>query len=231
MGVTVKKMPSRAILCVHGGGASPDIFRFQLATFRAALKNEFEFVYAAGPHKAIPGPDVLPFFAGMKEFYSWFRREATSTDEEVEVFNVSIKASVEKWERTNPHSKIVGVLGFSQGGLASTMLLWEQQMGLLPWLPKLEFGVLICSAYSEVEAEYMRENSNLGGDAIQKISVPSLHVHGSQDCNLGQARDTLATHYSADSARVINFEGAHHVPQKWEDIEKMANAIRQFVSA
>ncbi|KAK9792833.1 putative Oxidoreductase [Seiridium cardinale] len=221
------RSPSRAILCIHGGGASPDIFRFQLATFRKALKNEFDFVYATGPHASIPGPDVLPFFAGMDAFYSWFRKEAKSTDEEIIAFNEAIQTSVQEWELKNSHSRIVGVLGFSQGGLASTVLLWEQEMGLVPWLPRLDFGVLVCCAYSDVATEYMRSHSSKNG--IVKISVPSLHIHGSQDCNLGQARDTLKTHYCPNSVCVINFEGGHHVPQRWEDIQKVAAQILRMV--
>ncbi|KAF1922662.1 uncharacterized protein M421DRAFT_426673 [Didymella exigua CBS 183.55] len=227
MNKSLNKSPSKAILCLHGGGASPEIFHFQLAKFRMALKDEFEFVYATGPHIAVPGPDVLPFFAGMKSFYSWFRKEARNTDEEVAVFNEAVKIAVEDWDRENPTVNIVGVLGFSQGGLASTVLLWEQEMRLLPWLPRLEFGVLVCCAYSDVATEYIRKMSEDG--KIGRISVPTLHIHGSQDCNLGQARDTLATHYSQKAAKVINFEGGHHIPQRFEDVQKMTTQIRQLV--
>lgn len=191
------------------------------------MKENFEFVYADAPHVAVAGPDVLPFFAGMDPYFSWFRKGAKDTDEEIELFNASIKKSVEKWTRTNPQSQIVGVLGFSQGGLASTVLLWEQQMGLVPWLPKLEFGVLICCAYSDVATAYMRAHS--GSDDKMLIKTPSLHLHGRQDCNLGQARETLATHYSPEFAQVIEFEGEHHVPKKWEDIQKVTKTTRQLV--
>lgn len=223
--IMVTTKPSRAILCLHGGGASPAIFRFQLATFRAALKNDFEFAYAEAPHIAVAGPDVLPFFAGMDPYYSWFRRDAESTADEVAAFNASIQKSVEKWERTNPDCKIVGVLGFSQGGLAATVLLWEQQMGYLPWLPALQFGVLICSASSEVATGYIRGKCE--GDAEKAIiKTPSLHLHGRQDCNLGQARENLATHYLSESAHVIEFEGGHHVPKKWDDLDKVTQHLR-----
>lgn len=183
-------------------------------------------MFATAPHVAVPGPDVLPFFAGMKSFFSWFRKGATDTEGEVAVFNEAIKMAVQDWQLENEHVKIVGVLGFSQGGLASTVLLWEQEVGLVPWLPRLEFGVLVCCAYSDVATDYIRSKSE-GGD-IAKISVPTLHLHGSQDCNLGQARDTLATHYSSKVAHVINFEGGHHIPQKREDITKMTNYIRHL---
>ncbi|POS75831.1 oxidoreductase [Diaporthe helianthi] len=220
--------PTRAILCMHGGGASAAIFRFQLATFRAALKDDFEFVYAEGPHIAVAGPDVLPFFAGMDPYYSWFRKGATDTEEEVTLFNKAVQKSVEKWTKTNPHAPIVGVLGFSQGGLASTVLLWEQQMGFVPWLPKLEFGVLICCAFSDVATTYMRAHS--GEDEKMKIRAPTLHLHGRQDYNLGQARNTLVTHYSPQSTEVIEFEGEHHVPKTWIDIQKVSSAIRRIIA-
>lgn len=219
--------PPRAILCIHGGGASPAIFRFQLATFRAAMKNDFEFVYAEAPHVAVAGPDVLPFFAGMDPYYCWFRRYAQDLDAELQVFNEAIKLSVEAWQAGHPGCPIVGVLGFSQGGLASTMLLWEQRVGLVPWLPKLQFGILICCASSDVVTEYLREQS--GGGKPAAIEVPTVHVHGTQDCNLEQAREMLALHYLRDEAQVFNFEGGHHVPKKWNDIAKITAAVRNIV--
>lgn len=227
--MTTLPKPSKAILCLHGGGASPGIFRFQLATFRAALKNDFEFVYAEAPHVAVPGPDVLPFFAGMDPFFSWFRKDApVSVDEEITLFNAAIRKTVESWKLRNPKVKIVGVLGFSQGGLASTVLLWEQTMGRVPWLPKLQFGVLVCCAYSDVATSYVREKSD--GD-ITLIKVPSLHLHGLQDYNLGQARETLAAHYSSKYSQVIEFEGEHHVPKKREDITKVTEYLQQVAQS
>lgn len=192
------------------------------------MKNDFEFVYADAPHVAVAGPDVLPFFAGMDPYYSWFRKNAESTEEEVMLFNASIKKSVEKWEMTNPHSRIVGILGFSQGGLAATVLLWEQQMGLVPWLPQLHFGVLICCAFSEEATTYMRTHTS-GDREKMLIRAPSLHLHGRQDCNLEQARETLGTHYSPETATVFEFEGEHHVPKKWSDIETVTNRIRELM--
>ncbi|OLN97464.1 Esterase LovG 1 [Colletotrichum chlorophyti] len=219
---------SRAILCIHGGGASPAIFRFQTSSFRAALKDDFDFVYATAPHIAEPGPDVLPFFAGMEPYYSWFRREHESTEMEVAIFNEAIKATIDAWENKNPHSKIVGILGFSQGGVASTMLLWQQQTGFIPWLPKLEFGVLICSGYSDVATEYMRDmcrTTGLGEDGTV-IKVPTLHLHGRQDgLNLPQSRKMFVTHYSPTTGKVIEFDGQHECPKRREDITKVTNYI------
>ncbi|WQF90212.1 hypothetical protein CDEST_15226 [Colletotrichum destructivum] len=69
-----------------------------LRGFHAALKKDFEFVFATGIHVAVPGPDVLPFFAGMKSFYSCFRKGATDTGGEIAVFNEAIKMAVQDWQ-------------------------------------------------------------------------------------------------------------------------------------
>lgn len=191
------------------------------------MKDDFEFVFAEAPHIAVAGPDVLPFFAGMDPYYCWFRRYAEDLDAELQVFNEAIMMSVEDWESENPDCPIVGVLGFSQGGLASTMLLWEQHVGLVPWLPKLQFGILICCAASDVVTGYLREKSPSSKDA--RITVPTIHIHGTRDCNLGQARETLKLHYRPETAQVFNFEGGHHVPKKWDDIARITSAIRQLV--
>ncbi|RYO91492.1 hypothetical protein DL766_004725 [Monosporascus sp. MC13-8B] len=220
--------PTKAILCIHGGGASPEIFRFQTSSIRAALDNKFDFVYATAPHIAPPGPDVLPFFAGMEPYYSWFRVAHKSTSEEVDIFNEAIKKTVDDWQRRNPQSTIAGILGFSQGGVASTVLLWEQQVGLVPWLPQLKFGIIVCSGFSDVATGYMRDycmQSGYDEDAMV-IKLPTLHLHGRQDgLNLPQSRKMFATHYAPTFAALEEFDGQHEVPKKIKDVKKVVNYI------
>ncbi|KAF5017412.1 hypothetical protein F66182_10663 [Fusarium sp. NRRL 66182] len=219
----VSKKPSKAILCMHGGGSSPDIFRFQTSSLRAALAHEYDFIYASAPHLATPGPDVLPFFAGMDPFYSWFRPAHDDPASEIVLFNKSVHSSVEKHTRSNPGVKIVGILGFSQGAVALTMILWQRQVGRVTWLPDVKFGILLCSGYSEVATGYMRDTCEQGdhGEEGIVVQLPTLHLHGRQDAlNLPQSRRMYATHYRG--AELAEFDGEHEVPRRVKDVNKVA---------
>ncbi|KAI8167086.1 Dioxygenase [Colletotrichum sp. SAR 10_65] len=211
---------------MHGGGASPDIFRFQTSSLRAALAHEYDFLYASAPHLATPGPDVLPFFAGMDPFYSWFRPVHDDPASEIVTFNEAVHKSVETYTRSNPGVKIVGVLGFSQGAVASTMLLWQRQVGRVTWLPDVKFGILLCPGYSAVATEYMRdicERENRGEEGIV-VQLPTLHLHGRQDTvNLPQSRRMYATHYRG--AKLTEFDGEHEVPRKVGDVKKVIDLL------
>ncbi|OHE97132.1 oxidoreductase [Colletotrichum orchidophilum] len=226
------KKPSKAILCMHGGGASPDIFRFQTSSLRAALAHEYDFFYASAPHIATPGPGVLPFFAGMDPFYSWFRPVHDDDDNddaaasEIVLFNKAVRKSVETYTNNNPGVKIVGLLGFSQGAVASTMLLWQRQVGRVTWLPDVKFGVLLCPGYSAVATGYMRavcEQEDRGDEGIV-VELPTLHLHGRQDVvNLPQSRRMYATHYKG--ARLDEFDGEHEVPRRIGDVKKVVEYV------
>ncbi|KAI8209987.1 Dioxygenase [Colletotrichum sp. SAR 10_86] len=211
---------------MHGGGASPDIFRFQTSSLRAALAHEYDFLYASAPHLATPGPDVLPFFAGMEPFYSWFRPVHDDPALEIVTFNEAVHKSVETYTRSNPGVKIVGVLGFSQGAVASTILLWQRQVGRVTWLPDVKFGILLCPGYSAVATEYMRdicERENRGEEGIV-VQLPTLHLHGRQDTvNLPQSRRMYATHYRG--AKLTEFDGEHEVPRKVGDVKKVVDLL------
>jgi hypothetical protein len=60
--------PSKAVLCLHGLGASSVIFRLQLTKLRFALKTNFEFVFIDAPNLAVAGPGMLPLFTGAGPF-------------------------------------------------------------------------------------------------------------------------------------------------------------------
>ncbi|KZL86154.1 oxidoreductase [Colletotrichum incanum] len=223
---------SRAILCIHGSGSSPLIFRFQISSFGIAMKNEFDFVFATGPHEARAGPEVLPFFKGMDPYFTWFRDEAEATENKIEAFNASIRSVTDAWATTHPESSIVGVLGFSQGALAATLLLWQQQAGKIPWLPRLRFGILICSGYNYEATEYMRQQSGPtasgdgDGDANILIKVPTIHLLGRQDWALRYSKMMLAIHYSSHHATAIEFEGRHECPRQQDIIRKVVDHVR-----
>ncbi|KAL5894654.1 hypothetical protein ACKVWC_005561 [Pyricularia oryzae] len=136
--------PTKAILCLHGGGTSGNIFRMQLAKIRLQLKDEFEFVFMDAPYPADAGPGILPIFAAAAPFFGWFGGSSADIDGRLETINTSVRAAIEGWAASRTTlATIVGILAFSEGALAASMLLWQQERGRLPWLPVVRFAVLI----------------------------------------------------------------------------------------
>ncbi|GKT48781.1 esterase mlcF [Colletotrichum spaethianum] len=221
----------KAILCIHGAGSSGDIFRIQLTKIRTALKHEFDFVFVNGPHLTSPGPGVLPWFEGAGPYYSWFKEEDATMERRLEQINDAVKDAQEQWDSTkkNPHSRIVGVMAFSEGSLAATMLLWQQSMGRLPWLSTLHFATLMCCYFRQEAAEYMC--ADLAGEEKALINVPTLHVHGKRDFCLAGARRLVANHYLSEYAQVMEFDGTHHVPMKREDVDRAVRLVLRLSCA
>jgi pimeloyl-ACP methyl ester carboxylesterase len=234
----------KALLCIHGAGGSATIFRVQTAKLRMALRHEFEFVYATAPFTSEPGPGVLPLFQGMGPYYSWFKDDGdknirvnplehaekssanTSVGERLLAVNTPVQKVIEDWQKNNPQTPIVGVVAFSEGALVATLLMWQQQMGRLPWLPKMNSAMFICCYYTEELTDYMRAESPDDQETLL-INVPTLHLQGRQDFVLERSKKMVATHYLPQNADVLEFHGQHHVPNRKGDLDE---AIRRFLN-
>ncbi|KAG5935614.1 hypothetical protein E4U53_000402 [Claviceps sorghi] len=221
---------SKALLCIHGSGSSGSIFALQIARLRTALSADYDFVFATAPHDALPGPGILPWFQDAGPFYYWFKEEDATAEQKIEQVNDSLRSRIEEWNRTktNPNARIVGILEFSEGALVATLLLWQQQMSRVPWLPQVHVAVLMCSYLHPDAGKYMSIHADVSPGAVGKglISVPTLHVHGTRDPYLAGARRLLSDHFSTDHAQVVEFDGAHHTPTKRTDIDSVAKYIR-----
>lgn len=246
--------PRKALLCVHGAGGSAAIFRVQTAKVRMALRQEFEFVFATAPFVSDAGPGVLPMFQGMGPYYSWFQnddgssssnddddssedsfdqsessssssRGPPSLSERIKAINAPVKKAVTDWHKTNPHIPIVGLMAFSEGALAATLLLWQQAMGRLPWFPRLRIAMFVCCYYREEATAYMRAESQHNEDKLL-IKVPTLHLLGRQDFALEGSRRLAQTHYLPQHADVLEFEGQHQFPSRRGDVEE---AVKRFL--
>jgi len=235
----------KALLCIHGAGGSATIFRVQTAKLRMALRHEFEFVYATAPFTSEPGPGVLPLFQGMGPYYSWFKKDDgdknirvnplenaeyssanTSVGERLLAVNTPVQKVIEGWQKNNPQTPIVGVLAFSEGALVATLLIWQQQMGRLPWFPKLNSALFICCYYTEEATDFMRAESPDDQETLL-IDVPTLHLQGRQDFVLKGSKKMVATHYLPQNADVLEFHGQHHLPNRKDDLDE---AVRRFLN-
>jgi len=219
--------PTKAILCLHGSGASSAIFRLQLGRLRFALKTQFEFVFVDAPNPAIAGPGILPLFAGAGPFHGWFELERNQGNAEIARIHVAVRAAIDVWEATkkNRNSTIVGIMGFSQGAIAATMLLWQKQQGQLPWLPVMHFAVLICCDFAEELAAHMHAEAKGRGQETAVLILPTLHLHGRQDPFLKKGKKMVQDHFNTEEADVLEFDGGHQCPNTRSDCEEVTRRI------
>lgn len=246
---TLRK-PPRALLCIHGAGGSAAIFRVQLAKLRFALRHDFELVFATAPFVSGAGPGVLPLFEGMEPFYSWFQQDPTrqdageqddnkgeeekqrmattqspSIEKRVQAVQAPIRQAVENWQYTNPETPIVGIVAFSEGALVATLLLWQQKMGRVPWLPTMNIAMFVCSYYREEATEFMRAES-AHNDTKILINVPTLHLQGRQDFAREGSKKLVGWHFLPRFAHVLEFQGQHQFPNRRADVEE---TIKRFL--
>ncbi len=202
----------------------------QLAKFRLALRNDFEFVFMDAPYPASPGPGILPMLAGAAPFHGWFGGQGATIDGRLNTTNTAVRAGIDKWEssKRNPKARIVGVLAFSEGALVASMLLWQQQLGLLPWLPTLYFATLICCFFPDEAGVRMLADSTARGLKTALIEVPTLHIHGHQDFCLARAQKLVGEHYRPEFADIMEFEGGHQIPNRREDCGEAIKRIMKL---
>ncbi|KMU74434.1 hypothetical protein CISG_04505 [Coccidioides immitis RMSCC 3703] len=57
------------------------------------------------------------------------------------------------------------------------------------------------------------------------LKLPTIHVHGLADPGLHLHRELLENYCSVDSARVVEWNGAHRVPLKSADVNPLIEEI------
>lgn len=242
----------RALLCVHGAGCSPAIFRVQLSKLRAALREDFEFVYATAPFPSAPGPGILPTFEGLGPYYTWFEgspsgaaakgdnsnsndsNSSPTVHDHLAAVHEPVRRAIAEWQTQNPSIPIVGTVSFSEGALVTALLLWQQQMGRIPWLPVMQVAMFICCWYQHEATQYMREEVGCGGDGGidgEKLvirGVLSLHLQGRDDFALAGSKMVVAQHFVPGEAQVLEFAGRHHFPNRPRDVLETVKRFRQL---
>ncbi|KAL9039979.1 MAG: hypothetical protein Q9214_004662 [Letrouitia sp. 1 TL-2023] len=153
-----------------------------------------------------------------------------------------------------PLSEWVGAMGFSQGTRVVGGLLLEQQRalasGAVPQL-QLSFGVLCMGGsapmkptvaptrsatevtrlmgLSLVTAGDTKNTQNLADeDALERISIPTLHLHGLKDPFLDMSRRQLETFYDSSKTTLYEIDYHHAMPWEQSEIDQLAELMRQI---
>lgn len=256
-------MVNPTILAFHGSGSNSTIHTIQLARLARFLRPHFDIESLTGTVESSAGPGILPFFEGCGPYYRWLppseslnasdTKDASTTNLHMlpEVVAL-IKGEVAKAKARG--SKVVGVVGFSQGTRVVAGLLKAAQVQGelaregkaegLEWLADIKFGLSMCSSFPPpivpgevVEVvrksgwEEERQEAVLGA----KIKVPALHVLGGQDEWRWGGQLLIENTYEMDveaksvveagKSGLYIFDIGHHYPVVQEDTEKVADWV------
>lgn len=168
---------------------------------------------------------------------------------------------MEEDDRLGGTGEWVGLMGFSQGAKLSASLLVEQQAreeearktgeAVQPGLigspnPNWRFGILLAGraplsnlnpvllqSEALVSASDLSEGFQFSTvvDVHAKLRKPTLHVHGMADPGLHLHRRLLHEYCEDGTATLVEWEGAHRIPLKSNDVERVVKAIYDIADA
>lgn len=172
-----------------------------------------------------------------------------------------MRTAMEDDDREGGTGEWVGLMGFSQGAKLSASILLEQQardakarkegrsadvgftgVGNLHW----RFGILLAgrAPLSNLNPEVLYSDALVGAGDLSEgfqfckevdddsiLRIPTLHVHGMADAGLYLHRKLLREYCSQDSTTLVEWEGAHRIPLKSKDVDRVIGAIYNMAQA
>ncbi|KAF2744864.1 hypothetical protein M011DRAFT_428592, partial [Sporormia fimetaria CBS 119925] len=236
------------LLAFHGSGSNGTIHTVQLARLTRLLKPHFDIKALDAPFASAAGPGILPFFEGCGPFHRWLppsekltlnsmkRGEASGTmAPEVESL---ISATCREIQASG--SKVVGVVGFSQGTrVVAGILKGVQLRGALreeggegEWLDGIKFGMSVCASYPPplLPEVVVSALDKLGDEERkekmeEKIKMPTLHVQGKQDEWAWAGEALIKGFYDEGESEVLELDMGHHYPVAVEENERIARWV------
>ena len=233
-------LPYPRILCLHGGGVTGEIFRAQARSLIKYLPT-FRLVFADAPFYCAPGPGIVPVYEDWGPFRRWLRWLPEHPEIDDESAAEEVRYSIETCKSEDPGTgPWVGLIGFSQGAKLSASLLYDQQIRVEKEGKAdtdYKFAVLLAGRsplvsfceHSRHPALVMPGQVSEGFDyphpSPHVLRLPTIHVHGLSDAGIHLHRKMLRQYHDEKSATVIEWDGAHRVPIKKTDVEKITDEI------
>ena len=242
------------ILCLHGGGTNAKIFRAQCRGLATQLKSDFRLVYAEAPFASQAGPDVMSVYSKWGPFKRWLRwrpeHPEISAEDTVRDIDLSLESAMSQDDEIGASGELVALLGFSQGAKMCASLLYRQQL-LAQTLgrdfagPTFRFGVLLAgrapliSLTSDItlnpplpDASQITDVKGYDRPTLHNqghvLRIPTIHVHGTRDQGLNLHRQLFEDFCESDSKRLIEWNGDHRVPLKFNDVSLVARHVREL---
>ncbi|KAG9991593.1 PLP-dependent transferase, partial [Aureobasidium melanogenum] len=228
------------ILCLHGGGVTAEVFQLQARSLIKALPT-FRLVFADGPFFCAPGPGIASVYEDYGPFRRWLRWLPEHPDIDDESAIEEVMYAIETCKSSDPGTgPWVGLMGFSQGAKLAASLLYDQQVRVEKTGhadTDYKFAVLLAGRQPLMQlSEYSVGPATLGAGEISEgfnydgpnehiLRLPTIHVHGLNDAGLHLHRDLLRKYCHPDSVTLIEWDGAHRVPLKKTDVDRICTEI------
>lgn len=173
----------------------------------------------------------------------------------IEEMGYAIRTTMQDDDREGATGEWVGLMGFSQGAKLSASILLEQQAreakarregrsveAGFTEIPNLHwrFGILLAgrAPLSNLNPDVLSSPALVGAGDLSEgfqfckeveddtlLRMPTLHVHGMADEGLHLHRKLLHEYCSKGSTALVEWEGAHRIPLKSKDVDRVIGAI------
>ncbi|KAJ5091913.1 EF-hand calcium-binding domain protein [Penicillium alfredii] len=234
-------------LCLHGKGTNSDIFEAQLASLRSRISPGHTFDFVDAEADCPPAPGVDGFYPGP--YIGWFPSYEPPSVKKVQE---SLKEIIEE---DGPYD---GVIAFSEGAaLAASLLLCDEHSqreptfkvgiffnSVMVFSPSEELGVNISQKIKDQETKFAGYLHGMRSDASNpdrvpdiyafttefptRISVPTLHVIGSEDVFSEASREL--TRLCPDKAEVLIHDGGHELPRAEASLDRCSELFETVVT-
>lgn len=237
------------ILCLHGGGSNDAIFKSQCRRLIALLKSEFRFVFAQAPFPSEAGPDVMSVYSQWGPFRRWLRwrpdHPELRPEDAIKAIDESLEQAKHQDDAKGATGPWVGLLGFSQGAKMCASLLYRQQvrqeqLGQRSGFSEYHFAILIAGRAPfvclDTHLDLQTSLPNVSqitaakyhGPSPDVLRIPTVHVHGIRDPDVTLHRQLFSDFSSPESRRLVEWDGDHRVPLKYNDVSRVAHQIREL---
>lgn len=222
------------ILCLHGAGTNGRIFQFQARAILQSLGRYFTFTFVDAPFESLPGPGVLPTYAGMKPYLWWHCDDASAGFYDIKAEEIQRRRQVvrELLAQEMNDASIVGIMAFSQGARLATSMCLDHEFG-----PRFKFAILIAATFPALDIStphpppppsHVADTHSLSDPNVlpERLAIPSVHVQGSHDPWLAQGKKLREVYFEEGQTTVVKFSGGHACPSRSQDAERIAKAVR-----
>jgi predicted esterase len=238
----VQRLPQ--VLCLHGAGSSGAIFKAQGRRIFHPLRDLLSFNFASAPFASKPGPGMRPAYEDSGPFWRWhcdmMAIDAFDiTETEVLQERDNVRQLILNILKDNERP-VVGIMAFSQGARVATgLLLYLERLGhqgklANAGLPRLQFAVLSSATYPPLYLDQETEDwVRAGGLELirsqnHKVSLPTLHLHGSVDPWRPESEKMKAEFFAETTSSVVVFTGGHQLPVRADDASKVVSFMEKM---
>ncbi|KAF3479808.1 citrinin biosynthesis oxidoreductase CtnB [Arthroderma uncinatum] len=234
------------ILCLHGGGSNAKIFHTQCRVIRAHLKSTFRLCFVDAPFPSPPGPGIVSVYEDFAPFYCWHNWKPGVTEDfggqTLNYVEQILREAMAEDDARGATGEWVGILGFSQGAKTSASILMKQQVQAELNMRDensfdFKFGVIMNGRGPFLELGLDLGNENSAGSSAsgrsedtapsELLQIPTVHVHGRRDPGLPLHRDLRESYFVKSSTRLVEWDGDHRLPIKFNDVDAVVSQIRE----